>query len=309
MFFQKILRGSLFIFCVLFFSKITQSQTVIPLYEGAMPNVKQGFVPSETTEKTEQHAKYGFLVKDISVPTLTLFKPKIPNGKALIICPGGGYAVNSFENEGTKVATYFAEKGWSCFVLKYRIPNPDFVDNVESAALLDAQQALRLVRQKAKDLQFDPDKVGIMGFSAGGHLAAMAAALPPLSKNDTASIRPFFTALIYPVITFQTLDSTAKRDAWIEKLLGKTSSQDKLDRYSAEKQVTSQYPPTFIVHASDDPSVKVQHSILMYEACIKHKVPVEMHIYEGGRHAFGIKNPTTSDVWMERFENWLLNRK
>lgn len=297
------------VFIFFFFTKIAHAQTTIPIYEGTIPNVKQGFTPSATTEKTEQHAKYGFLVKDISLPTLTYFKPENPNGKALIICPGGGYAVNSFENEGTKAAVYFSQKGWSCFVLKYRMPNPNFVENLETAALLDAQQALRLVRQKAQDFQVNPQKIGLIGFSAGGHLAAIASILPPLSKNDTTSIRPFFTALIYPVITFQTLDSTAKRDAWIEKLLGKNPNQEKLDLYSAEKQVTPQYPPTFIVHATDDPSVSVQHSLLMYQACLKNKVPVEMHFYEGGRHAFGIKNPTTPDAWVERFENWLLNRK
>jgi acetyl esterase/lipase len=224
----------------------------------------------------------------------------------VIICPGGGYAILAFDHEGTRVAEMFNRWGVTAFVLKYRLPDDSINIDKSLAPLQDAQQAVRLVRNNSKEFGVDKNKIGIMGFSAGGHLASTVATHfnfnADASNTDTISVRPDFAILIYPVISF---DSTIFHRGSKNNLVGANASEEKVKFFSNELQVTAATPPTFLVHASDDGGVPVENSVRFYQACVKNKVPVEMHLYPHGGHGFGMYNRTTDDNWLERLRNWL----
>ncbi len=278
------------------------AQTTIPLYNGTIPNSK----PSPDKEKTELHDGIT-IVSRISIPTLTIFQPtKVKaNGTAVIIYPGGGYWVNASSHEGTDVARKFNEMGITAFVLKYRIPDDTTMLNKEIGPLQDAQQAIKVVRERAKEWNVSKNRIGIMGFSAGGHLASTAGThfnSVVIPNENNISVRPNFMILIYPVISF---DENTSHMGSREQLIGKQPTAEKIKLYSNELQVTSQTPPTFLVHASDDDAVKSENSIVFYQALIKNKVSAEIHIYQKGGHGFGMVNKTTDDLWMDRCKNWL----
>jgi len=277
-------------------------QKTIPLYEGQIPNSK----PSTDKEKTS--FRDGITVVDqISKPTLGIYLPseKSATGAAVIIYPGGGYWINAIAHEGTDVAKKLNDMGIAAFVLKYRIPSDETMVNREIGPLQDAQQAILTVRQHAQEWKIDPKRIGIMGFSAGGHLASTAGthyASPVIDNPTQTSLRPDFMILVYPVISFQ--DSICHKGSR-EQLVGKTPSKEKIDWYSNELQVTADTPPTFLVHASDDDVVKPENSVVFYEHLIRHNVPAELHIYQKGGHGFGLVNKTTADVWLDRCKAWL----
>lgn len=245
-------------------------------------------------------------ISKISNPTITVFRPQKPNGKAVVICPGGGYAILAFDKEGTRVAEELNRWGITAFVLKNRLPDDSINIDKSLAPLQDAQQAIRFVRNHSKDFGINKNQIGIMGFSAGGHLAATATThfnfKADETSTDTTSIRPDFAILIYPVISF---DSTITHKGSRNNLIGVNATTDKVNFFSNELQVTPGTPPSFLVHAGDDGAVPVQNSLRYYEACVKNKVPVELHLYPKGGHGFGMYNKTTDDSWMERLKNWL----
>lgn len=280
---------------------LSQAQTVVPLYPGPIPDSK----PSAVKELVDKQPNGSIRISNVVEPTLTVFKPAKANGTAIIVCPGGGYARLAMDHEGYDVAKKLTEWGITAFVLKYRLPNAESQPDKSIAPLLDAQQALRLVRQRAAEFGLNPSRVGLMGFSAGGHLAATAGThfAQPLQQDKAgSSVRPDFLMLLYPVISFaDTLMHAGSRT----NLLGDRPTQDKIRLYSNEQQVTAQTPPTFLMHAQDDKTVKVQNSLVFYEACLHHHVPVEMHLYPQGGHGFGMLNKTTPDQWMDRLQNWL----
>lgn len=224
----------------------------------------------------------------------------------MIICPGGGYSILAFDKEGTRVAEEVNKWGVTAFVLKNRLPDDSINIDRSLAPLQDAQQAVRYVRSHATAFSIDPKKIGIMGFSAGGHLASTAAThfnfKADPTNTDTTSARPDFAILVYPVISF---DSSITHKGSRNNLIGTSPAQATTDFFSNELQVTSQTPPSFLVHASDDGAVPVENSIRYYLACVKNKVPVEIHVYPNGGHGFGMNNKTTDDNWMERLRNWL----
>ncbi len=278
-----------------------QSITEMPLYEGAIPNEKA----AENLEKIT--LKDGvFRIADVSKPSLTRFSPTNPNGKSVIICPGGGYSILASGHEGVDVARALNEIGITAFVLKYRIPSDRTAIDRSLAPLQDAQQAIRIVRKNAEKWGLKANKIGIMGFSAGGHLAATAtthfAEKADPSVSDTISVRPDFSILIYPVISF---DSTITHKGSRNNLIGEKPTAEMTKKFSNELQITPQTPPTFLVHAGDDGAVPVENSVRFYQNCIKNKVPAEMHLYAKGGHGFGMNNKTTEDKWMERLANWL----
>lgn len=281
----------------------TEAQTnkELLLYSGTIPN------------STGAPNKENFTVRDnitriakVSVPTLTVFLPQQPNGKSVIICPGGGYQILAFDKEGTRVAEMLNKWGIAAFVLKYRLPDDTTQMDKSLAPLMDAQQAIRMVRKRAAEWGLNPSKIGIMGFSAGGHLAATASTHflfnSGIAMGDTTSVRPDFSILMYPVISF---DTTFCHMGSRTSLIGKKPSQEKSDFFSNEKQITSQTPPAFLVHAGDDKAVPVENSLRYYQSCIKNGVPAEMHLYPAGGHGFGLMNKTTKDDWTERLKNWL----
>jgi acetyl esterase/lipase len=280
------------------------SQKTIPLYEGEIINS----MPVPDREKTDQDENGIVRVSNITKPTLSIFLPAKPAvvKSAVIICPGGGYYINAIKHEGTDVALKLNEAGIAAFVLKYRLPEPGAVKNPEIVPLQDIQQAILTVRKRAKEWGVAPDKIGVLGFSAGGHLASTAGTHfqnAQIPNPENISLRPDFMILIYPVISFQdSIGHTGSKD----RLLGKNPSPEKVKWYSNELQVNDQTPPTFLVHAGDDGVVNVENSIQFYKALRKHNVAGELHIYQSGGHGFGLVNKTTGELWMDRCLAWMI---
>src|SRR5258708_11004281 len=207
-----------------------QAQKLIPLYEGVIPNSK----PFENLEKTTKDDWGHVIIRDISIPTLTIFLPpqKIANGTAVIIFPGGGYWINSIKHEGTDVAQEFVKKGVAAFVLKYRIPDERWMPNTSIGPLQDAERAMFIVRSHAKEWGIDTGRVGVMGFSAGGHLASTLGTHYEdvmIEKSATISLRPNFMILVYPMITG---DTVINNNGLIQRLLGKNADVDLIKAYS-----------------------------------------------------------------------------
>jgi acetyl esterase/lipase len=298
------MKKMLLFILILMSAKLSIAQEVILLYpDGAIPNSK----PSELVEKTEK-AGSGFLItSNVTQPSLTVYLPPADkaNGTAVIICPGGGYWVLAAEHEGSDVAKRLTEWGVTAFVLKYRLPSPDIMTDPTIGPLQDAQRAIQLVREKAKLWQLQPKQIGIMGFSAGGHLAASAAVHFDRSYIDNplkTSLRPDFVILGYPVISFnEEIGHKGSR----EKLLGKEADATKLKYFSLETQVTKKTPPVFLMHAKDDNGVKVANSLVFAEALEKNKVKHDIYLYEKGGHGFGLKNPTSDVDWMKYVKEWM----
>lgn len=242
-------------------------------------------------------------------PTLALFFPpeEKATGTGVVICPGGGYTHLAMEKEGFKVAEWFNERGVAAFVLKYRLgPRYHY-----PAQLQDVQRALRYVRYHAEEWGLDPDRIGVMGFSAGGHLAAMAATLFDASDSlvttpdaiDRVSARPDFAVLAYPVIT---LIGPYAHAGSRKMLLGEGFDPTLARRLSVERRVTSETPPTFLFSTNEDRGVPAENSVSFYRALRDHGVPAELHIYERGPHGVGLApgNPVLSS-WTDRLEDWL----
>jgi len=294
------------LFCIIFLLIVlksnAQSIAEMELYKGKVPNSINALNKENTVTGTDGVMR----VAKVSVPSITMFKPVQQNGMAVIICPGGGYTYLSWNKEGTKIAEEFNKWGITAFVLRYRLPDDTAMIDKSMAPLQDAQQAVRLVRSNATEWGINRSQVGIMGFSAGGHVASTAAThftFKADSKNaDTIPVRPDFAILIYPVISF---DTSFGHKGSRNKLIGTNPTPDQTAFFSNELQVTSATPPIFLVHTADDKTVPVENSIRFYQACIKNKVSVEMHLYPKGGHGFGMNNTTTADSWMERLKNWL----
>jgi len=235
------------------------------------------------------------------------------NGAAVVVCPGGGYAGLAMDHEGRQVAEFFNGLGVTAFVLKYRTAGKERPGPLHPAPLADAQRAIRLARAKAADFGIDPKRVGLMGFSAGGHLASTAgthfdAGKPGGDPIDAASCRPDFLILGYPVIT---MDEAVTHRGSRNNLIGPKPDPKLVEELSNEKQVTKDTPPTFIFHTNEDTAVIPENAIRFYLACKKAGVPVELHMYEKGRHGVGI-NPrgvsVGTDTWKHRLADWLKDR-
>ena len=279
------------------------AQTVLPLYEGVIPNSK----PSANKEKSVTDAAGILRISKVSIPTLTMYTPKKQSEKrsAVIICPGGGYGILAASHEGTDVAKAFNEMGITAFVLKYRLPDDSIMVDKSIGPLQDAQRAIQLVRENAQQFNIDGTKIGIMGFSAGGHLAASASTRfteQLIQNSKQTSLRPDFSVLIYPVISF--IDGITHKGSRMN-LLGKIQPLETLQKFSNELRVTEKTPPAFLVHAGDDPAVPVANSLSYYEALLKQKIYSNMIIYPHGGHGFGMNNKTTKDKYMLNLQNWL----
>ena len=293
------------LFLILFFKMtlLLCAQEVIPLYTGNIPDYKTS--PDE--EKVVMGSDAILRIEAIQKPTLTVFLPskEKANGTAVIICPGGGYSILAFNWEGTEIAKKLNEWGITAFVLKYRIPNDKWMIHKEIGPLQDAQRAIQLVRENAGQWNIDTKRIGIMGFSAGGHLASTAATHFNKSYIDNSgkiNLRPDFQVLLYPVISFA--DSICHMGSK-ENLIGKKPSDEMIKNYSNELQVRPDSPPAFLALAADDDVVNPLNSIYYYQALLKNKVQAEIHIYEKGGHGFGLNNQTTKDQWTERLYNWM----
>jgi acetyl esterase/lipase len=284
------------------FMNQTIAQDTFPLYKDKIPNSKT--TPNdETTEERDGMT----IVSKITIPTIRYYPApeKIATGTSVIIFPGGGYSINAIRHEGYDIAKRFNEIGVTAFVVKYRIPEDETMANKEIGPLQDAQQAIMMVREQAATFKINPGRIGVMGFSAGGHLASTAGTHfkeSKVSNEKNTSVRPDFMILIYPVISFQ--DDIGHRGSR-DRLIGKNPSKEKIALYSNELQVTPETPPTFLVHASDDDAVLSANSIKFYESLLKNKVETEMHLYQRGGHGFGLNNKTTKDDWFKRCQHWM----
>ena len=295
------MKYALFIFYVACHAGICTAQQTIQLYPGEIPNSMN--IPDE--EQCSHNFEVDSLVSKVSVPTLSVFLPTKDKatGTAVIICPGGGYGTLLIKREGADVARAFNEQGVAAFVLKYRLPDDRSMNDKSIGPLQDAQQAFRVVRKNAGKWNIDVGKIGIMGFSAGGHLAATTGTHFDTAMIDNAeeiNLRPDFMILVNPVISFtDKIGHIGSRN----NLLGNNPTDAQILFFSNEMYVTPSTPPTFLVHAEPDIVVPVENSITFFDALRKNNVPVEIHLYAKGEHGF-LTNPPFYE-WFGRCIYWM----
>jgi acetyl esterase/lipase len=280
---------------------LSSAPVTLPLWPEGVPNAK----PALGAER-ENNGK----TANVSEPTLTVFGPAVdkPNGTAVIIAPGGGYTSLSTAREGAQYANWLSTLGVTSFVLKYRM-----AEFGHPAPLQDVLRAVRMVRSRAAEFGINPARIGVMGSSAGGHLAASAGTLfdHPAGKTgaelDAASARPDFLMLMYPVIA---MDGPALHAGSRKALLGSSPSAEALALMSVDKQVTAATPPTLLIHTQADQAVPVENSIMFYQALTRARVPAEMYLFEQGSHGMGMRAGLgTASEWPRRAEEWLRGRK
>ena len=291
---------------------ITAQDIVLPLWpEGKIPNYQN----KGETEKIE--SKEIIRISNVQTPNITVYLPakKSATGQAVIICPGGGYSYLSYDWEGIDPARLFNAKGIAAIVLKYRLPNSKSNITPHLSPLMDAKRAMRMVRFYAGKWGIKKDQVGIMGFSAGGHLVSTLGTHfdsgDPQSQDsvEQLSSRPDFMVLVYPVIsmTKKIMHAGSKNN-----LVGEKADSSLAKLYSNELQVTKNTPPTILIHATDDKLVPVENSLLFYQALKDNNVPAEMHIYPKGGHGFGLAvGQGYLETWTDRCVEWMrgLNKK
>jgi len=280
------------------FAISTQAQEIIKLYGDKIPNSK----PSN-----RQEVFSGGMYRGVTEPTLEVYLPEKDKntGTAVVICPGGGYSVVVYQGEGIGTAKELAKQGFAAFVLKYRLPDDSLQLDKKIAPLQDAQQAIKYVRENAATWGIDTSKIGIMGFSAGGHLASTLAthfSKSLIENSNNTNLRPNFQILVYPVISM--CDSLTHKDSRT-KLLGQNPSQEAIELFSGEKQVNKNTPPAYLTHAADDKLVDVDNSVLYFEKLRHNNVPVELHVYQKGGHGFIFRQPG----WIEPLLRWMKESK
>ena len=270
---------------------------VIPLWPEGVPGAKSGGGEERVVNNR---------VSNVHVPTLTYFPApgNSPDKTAIVVCPGGGYQIVAFSHEGIDVARRLNAMGVSAFVLKYRL-----LEYGHPAPLQDVLRAIRIVRSRAAEFSVSPDRIGVMGFSAGGHLAASAATLfdAPEGRTGTAldsvSARPDFAVLVYPVITLKPPFAHAGSR---RNLIGEKPEPAQIDRLSPELQVTRHTPPAFLVHTAEDKAVPLENSLLFYQAIRSAGGSAELHLYEKGPHGFGLGQALgPASDWPARLETWM----
>lgn len=273
-----------------------------------------GKIPNYLNKNEIEHIDTGDIIKisKVQIPTIEVYLPSKRNstGKAVLICPGGGYWVLAYDWEGTDIAKWLNSKGIAGIVLKNRLPTSISQITPHLSPLMDAQRALRIIRYNSDKWNIDSSKIGVMGFSAGGHLASSLSVHFDYGKPDLTdpiekvSCRPDFSILIYPVISFK---NTKKHTGSSIALIGEKPDTSLINYYSSELQVKHNCPPTFIVHSADDLGVPYQNSILYFEALIEKKIPAELHIFKSGGHGYGlgIKDKSLRN-WPELCYDWIV---
>jgi len=298
--------------CIMLLFPYTEvsSQEILPLWPEGVPNQR------ESQEKEKRIETDILRIENVQNPTLEIYLPakSIRTGKAVLICPGGGYRILAYDWEGTDFAKALNAKGIAAFVLKYRLPNSLSIIDPKWAPLQDAQRAIRLIRKHARKWDVNPGQVGVMGFSAGGHLASTLGThylenTLPNSTNpiDQINARPDFLALLYPVITF---DKKHYHGGSKNSLIGKEATAEQIKYFSNNLQVNATTPPTFLLHSADDKAVPVANSLLFYEALIKNEVPVEMHLFPKGGHGYALaRGKGALEEWPDLLYRWILDLK
>ena len=295
---------------ILFSMGMSAQDTIIPLWPKSIPNQ----VESPEKEVVE-HTEDGIIwITNVQIPTLEVYLPakRNANGKAVVIFPGGGYHGLAYDWEGTEIAKALNAKGVAGIVVKYRLPwSKSITEGKNVVPLQDAQRAIRLVKSKAADWNISENKIGIMGFSAGGHLASTLGThynekvYKKQDEADDLSARPDFMALIYPVIT---LGVPSTHTGSRVSLVGEGPTVEEVDYLSNQKHVDDKTPPTFLLHAMDDETVPVENTTMFFGALRAHKVPTTMHIYPTGGHGFSLAlHDEKLKNWINLFFDWLEN--
>lgn len=286
--------------------KLNAQNITIPLWDANIPNYQE--TREENIETFRDELEICTL---IAKPEMLVYLPakRNANGQAVLLIPGGGYEVIVHVWEGVDVAKWLNAHGIAAFVLKYRLPHAKSNIKREKSPLLDSARAIRIIRANADKWYIDKDNIGVMGFSAGGHVASTLAThfdrsvLELRDKIDSLSARPDFTILIYPVISMSA-DYTHEGSRYF--FLGENPAKDLMEYYSNEKHITEDTPPTFLVHSSDDVVVPVENSIGFHKALIKKNVNAEMHIFQHGEHGFSLANGHRNiEVWKTLCIQWL----
>lgn len=282
---------------------IVKAQTVkmMDLYSSGVPNAK---INTDYAEKADTAADGKIRISKVIKPQLIAYYPAKPNGTSVIICPGGGYAILAIKHEGYDIAKKFNEMGITAFVLKYRLPSDLIMEDKSIGPLQDAQQAVKMIRENAVDFKLNPSKIGIMGFSAGGHLASTSGthfSKAVIDNKNNTSLRPDFMVLMYPVVSFGEFAHKGSKN----NLIGLNPTEEQVKLYSNELQISAETPPTFLVHANDDKTVPSENSLDFARKLKQAGVKCELHLYPAGGHGFGLDNKTTKDQWIDRLKNWM----
>lgn len=285
--------------CLLFlFLSITienKAQNIYKLWEGQ----KKPYYKENTIKEYEKEAWGVICVFNVTEPTLTVYEAEGENcGKAVILIPGGGYTLESIYHEGHNLAKVLAKQGITAAVLKYRLPNPETSNQPHLVPLSDTRRALKLLRENAQKYGINKENVGVMGFSAGSHLATVAS----LWKSEDKEEIPDFSALIYGVT-----DLTDDNLKWLEEsLYFRKLTDEEIAQNTLLNLVSADAPPSFLVHAYDDEVCNVKESTLYAEKLFEHNVSVEMHLFPKGGHGFGMgRKEDGTDQWVQLFINWL----
>ena len=291
---------------VLMITNLTIAQdTIIPLWpKDKIPN------RIESNEKEEARYEGILIIGKVQEPTIEVYLPAASNatGEAVVIFPGGGYSILAYDWEGTDIAKFLNGKGIAGIVVKYRLPSDKSQTDKHNVPLIDAQRAVRLTRSMASDFNIETNKVGILGFSAGGHLTATLGThfeekvYQSVDAVDALSARPDFMALGYPVISFGPKTHSGSK----KNLIGENPNSEMEDYFSNEKQVTTNTPPTFLFHSGNDEAVPVENSLLFYQALKDKGVSATMHIYPTGGHGFSLalKDDHVKD-WTSHLIAWM----
>lgn len=287
----------------------TDPTEVLPLWSGTPPGGEGINLITKTVERsTDTNVTHDRYVDTIGVPLLTVFRPEKPDGSAVLLAPGGGYVRIVLDKEGIETARRLNAFGVTVFMLRYRLPAEGWKSGAD-VPLQDAQRAMRLIRSKAAVYGLDPARIGVLGFSAGGHVAASLATrfsesvYAPVDTADSLDARPSFAGLMYPVITMTDAAHSGSR----KSLLGAHPSLEAIARYSCEQRVTAATPPTFLCCALDDPAVPpIGNSFAMALALNATKVPCEIHAFQEGAHGFGIHGAQgkPAAAWPDLFVAW-----
>ena len=303
---MKYLHHFSLLILLLLSNSINSQDSIIPLWsKNQIPNQK------ESKEKEKRVQNDILVLSNVQQPQIEVFLPtkQSATGEAVLIFPGGGYHVLAYDWEGTDIAKWLNSMGIAGIVVKYRLPISKSIIEPHKAPLQDAQRAIRIVRSNAEKWNIKSDKIGIIGFSAGGHLASTLGThfnetiYSKQDKIDSISARPDFMTLLYPVISFAT---TSIRSVSKKALLGNNPDKSLAQHYLNELQVTKDTPPTLLIHAGDDTDVPVENSLLFYSALKRNEVSVEMHIYPEGGHGFALAIGNNHiGSWKTLFLEWL----
>ncbi|MCZ3381788.1 alpha/beta hydrolase [Kosakonia sp. SOY2] len=277
--------------------------------QGDAPGAKSSPVSLVLTERSTDPALPDRAATGIRAPQITVYKPQKPNGIAILVIPGGSYKRVVLDKEGSDLAAPFNARGYTLFVMTYRMPEDGHAEG-SNAPLADAQRAVRTLRAQAGSRHLNAKKIGVMGFSAGGHVAASLETrydekvYTPVDDIDNQHARPDFVVLGYPVIS---MDQSIAHPGSRKALIGETPTAEQIKHYSPEQNVTAQTPPTFLLHAVDDPSVPVANSLMMFNALHAHHVLTELHLFSKGQHGFGVRGVKhlPAAVWPELAMNWI----